>query len=166
MKKLVLIRHGQAQEASSDEKDIDRILTGKGFADVNRLGRVLASKSLTPDVIVSSNAERAALTSNIIAEGVKYDINQIRHNDVLYNASVRNMLDVVNSFREAWKTVFVIGHNPSLSYLAEYLSNAEIGNVSPGGAVVLRAEVEFWNEISQNTMYFEQYYSPDTIPNI
>ncbi|MCX2744274.1 histidine phosphatase family protein [Mangrovivirga sp. M17] len=165
MKKLILIRHGKAQEAGSAEKDIDRTLTGTGFADSNRLGRTLENKELFPDVIISSNAERAALTSNIIAEAVKYDSSQIRHNDMIYNASVRNLLDLINNFKEAWECVYIIGHNPSLSYLAEYLSNAEIGSVSPAGAVILRAEVELWKEISQNTMYFENYFSPESISN-
>ena len=50
----------------------------------------------------------------------------------------------------------MVGHNPTLSYLAEYLTGAEIGGLWPGSAVYMTQEADTWEAFSQGTATFVQ----------
>jgi phosphohistidine phosphatase SixA len=54
MKKLFLVRHAKAEEASVGEKDIDRTLHNKGLMDAPRMGRIIAEEAIRPQKLVSS----------------------------------------------------------------------------------------------------------------
>ena len=68
MKTLLLLRHAKSSWDNSDLADHDRPLNGRGRRDAPRMGQLLAQHDLTPDLIVTSAARRAATT----AEPVSY----------------------------------------------------------------------------------------------
>ncbi len=151
VKNLFLVRHAESAEAVAGIKDIERELTAKGYRDAPRLGRYLFDQSIHPDAILSSTAQRARATAELMAEQLKFETYKIEFSDELYNASVRTLLRMINEANNDWKSIILVAHNPAISYLAEYLTSSDIGNISPAGLVSLSFEVDDWNEVSEGT---------------
>jgi phosphohistidine phosphatase len=163
VKKLFLLRHAQTLEKRPDEKDIDRMLTPIGFQNANRMGMNLNNKSVQPDIIICSAAIRTQQTAESIAEHVSYDSNRVHVNIEVYDASIRTLLNVVNNLKEEWKTAVVIGHNPSISYLAEYITGEAVGNMSTCGLVSVQFKLDSWSEVSEGNGDFQFYEYPNLL---
>lgn len=162
-KNLYLVRHGQTAEKATDQDDFDRQLTSKGLQDSSRIGRHLYNKKVKPDIIVSSPALRARTTAELIAEQIHYDTTKIHLNEDIYEASIRILLQVVNQLKNEWDTIILVGHNPSITYLAEYITGAEIGDVASGGIVQIKFGGSKWKEISVGSCDFRSYEYPEII---
>lgn len=160
-KTLLLVRHAEAAEANANQRDAERELTPKGYRDAPRIGRYLFDKQVLPHVIWSSTAQRALATSELIAEQLKFDTLKIKTSVDIYQASVRSLLQLVNEQKEQHEQVLIVGHNPAITYLAEYLTGEEIGDMVPCGVVYVSFAVDEWGQISQDTGTLEAYLQPD-----
>ena len=150
LKKIFLIRHAEAALPDGGMKDFDRPLTALGIRDATNLGKYLYAKDILPDVFLSSSAIRTRQTSDEIAIQIKYEMSKISFKDRLYEPSVRELLLEINQL-EKGNVALMVSHNPSISYLAEYLSGEPIGNMPPGGCVELDFPFESWAMISEKT---------------
>ncbi len=162
-KKLYLLRHASALDKLADQKDFERELNSTGMQNATRMGLHLASRKAAFDIIISSPAARALTTATLIAEQLHYDPSRIHANENVYEASVRSLLQTVNQFKDTWKDVLLVGHNPSVSYLAEYLSKYEIGHITTCGLVTLELQVKKWEEVSEGTTTFVNYEYPEML---
>ena len=162
-KSLFLLRHGRAMEKAPGQKDIDRPLDAIGLQNASRMGMKLHNDQVRFDIIISSPAERAQTTASLLAEQIGYDPGRIHINDDIYEASVRTLLQTVNNFKDEWEAVLLVGHNPSISYLSEYISNAETGTVETCGLVHLEFDMDSWAQISEGSGSFISYVHPDLL---
>lgn len=164
MKKTVfLVRHAQAAEPEIDQKDIDRPLTASGMRDAGHTGRYLFQNYENPEIIYASTATRARETAELIAEQLKYDRSGIAFSEDLYEASVRTLMTLINEVPARYHSVLVISHNPSLTYLAEYLSKSDVPNMQPGSVCILEFEGLSWDAIGEGTGYFKVYEYPQNL---
>ncbi|MBP6385504.1 MAG: histidine phosphatase family protein [Pseudarcicella sp.] len=162
MKKTIyLVRHAQASENVSP--DLIRPLTTNGFIDAARMGKHLASSLTNIDLIVSSNAERTQMTAQVFTEQLKIDDINITIKEELYESSPKHYLEAINAFSEEISTVMLVGHNPSISYIAEFLCHEEIGSMPTCGVVGLEFIDLKWSEIHKNDGNLLFYDSPDSI---
>jgi phosphohistidine phosphatase len=67
MKKLIIVRHAKSSWDNPDLDDFDRPLNKRGLKDAPRMGKRLKEKHITPDIMLSSPAERALATCQAIA---------------------------------------------------------------------------------------------------
>ncbi len=162
-KKLYLLRHARASEKLNGETDFDRNLTSVGLQNATRMGINLKNKDIHPDIIISSPAMRAKTTAALLAEQIKYDVKKIHLNEEIYEASARTLLKVINNLKKPWQTVLLVGHNPSLSYVAEYITNEPIGNMSTCGLVEIQFEEDTWEVVSENNGTFNWYEYPELL---
>jgi len=158
-KELFLIRHARSNEKAPDQQDVDRTLTTEGMQQSTRIGFYFSNEGLLPDIIITSPAIRAQQSSTIIADQLKLNTERVHSNDELYEASVRTFLQVVKLFKEEWERVFAVGHNPTISYLAEYITGAEIGVMSAGSITRIEVPVKNWNEVDKGNCNLIQYIS-------
>jgi len=162
-KTLFLLRHAKASEKLSDQKDIERELDSIGLQNSTRMGINFSHKSIQFDMIMSSPAERARHTAALIAEQLKYNTAKIHLNDEIYEASIRTLLQVVNRLKDEWNMVLLVGHNPAITYLAEYLTGAEIGNMTTCGVVRIEFAIDSWEEVSEGLGELVSYEYPDLL---
>lgn len=158
-KELYLVRHAEADSTNFDIKDIERPLTSDGEIDASKLGKTMAEMLGTPDLILSSTSVRTRTTTALIAEQLGYDPVNVDFLEDLYESSTRILLRVINELDEKNNVVVIVAHNPAITYLAEYVSGAAIGNVSPSGLVHLNFKGA-WTEISQNNVNLVKYHKP------
>ena len=150
------MRHAEAGSKGSRQEDKSRELTQGGVQDSLRMGAWLLSKNAHWDLIVSSSALRAEQTASLVAEAMKIDHPRILFEDVLYDASVRQFLEYVNNMEDPYHNVLIVGHNPAISYLAEYLTKADIGDMTPGSVAIIKFEFSSWKMVGENTGVLER----------
>ena len=159
---LYLMRHAQSTERQSSQQDAERNLSTTGMKEAASIGHFLKKNNYNLDLILSSAAKRAESTS-VIIHGILNLRNEIKIHEEIYQASVRNLLEITNSLDEEYKNILLVGHNPYLSYFAEFLTKAEIGNMEPAGLVSIRFEVDRWSEVSEGIGSMENYIHPSLI---
>lgn len=157
---LYLARHAKAYDAERDQRDYERQLQPEGMKDASRMGKKLSQRQFSPDIILSSGAPRALDTARLFAEQLDhYDYTRIRVDDEIYEASTRTLLQVINKLEPQWQTAMIVGHNPSLSYLAEYLTKHDIGNMEKCAIVQIQFDLDTWAQVSEGKGTFVEYLS-------
>jgi len=151
MKYLTLIRHAQTEPAQAGQKDIDRVLDRKGQRDAPKMGVKLNELNLNPNKIYISNSVRTVSTSNLLVEQLEYPLGEIEQDEVLYETSVGSLLAFVNKLDDSVHDVTIIAHNPSISYLSEYLTGEEIGGVPSCGVVRMKFDLTEWKLLSKDS---------------
>ena len=159
-KLLYLLRHAQSAEKQQGQTDKDRELTPQGVKESFQIGTYLHREKIFPDAIYCSVAERARMTAQLIADTIKLDLGKIIPDEELFQASVRTFMEFVQRLDDAYNSVICVGHNPAISYLAEYLSKAEIGEMPTGGLVILKLQLSNWEEVNEGTAEFIQLITP------
>ena len=150
MKELYIIRHAKSSWSNSQLRDFDRPLNDRGRAAAPEMGERLMKAGITPDVIISSPANRAITTAIIIAEKFEKKIEIIEESE-LYHASTFLLLQIVNRLPDKFEKVFLVGHNPGLTDFAGYLSNDQFGNLPTAAVVGIRFDIDSWSLISGST---------------
>lgn len=146
MKTLVLIRHAEAADNTPYE-DIARPLTDLGRQQAQQLGVTLEKKGLKPDLILISPAERTRQTAGLLITAFQKSPPQEKVEDSLYQASPDDILSLVHALPSTVKTVMVVGHNPTVSILANTLSTQKIAGFSPATACAFQFSEESWGAI-------------------
>ncbi len=152
MKKLYLIRHAKSSWNDLNLDDFDRPLNKRGKHDAKLMGERLKSKKIKPDLIIASPAKRASITANVIAKKIDYELEKIDYQETIYEASLYNLLSILKSIDNKNDVVFLIGHNPSLNSLLNYLVEShDIENIVTTGMVEIKLDVERWGEIDEDS---------------
>ena len=116
--RLTLLRHGEAQPLDSCPEDFERALTHRGTVDAQEMGRRIAQRNLSPDLILVSPAERTWATAALIAKACELDPKQIQGARELYLASPETIWTSLARCEAALRHVLICGHNPGLSHIA------------------------------------------------
>lgn len=158
MKRLFLVRHAKSDWSTSGMADFSRPLNDRGHRVAPKMGTLLFEKGVSPELLVSSPAVRAATTAKYFADEIGYPSDNIKLEDAIYGASSVSLLKVVNELPDSAKSVMLFGHNPGFSYFAEELSNGRLGNFPTCAVVCIDFEVDLWSEISLG-MGINKWYS-------
>ncbi len=148
MKTVVLIRHAKSSWKGLDQTDFERPLNKRGQRDAPVMGaRLLKRRRVTPDLIVSSPAQRAVETAMAIAEATRYK-KDILWNQDLYLADVPTLLAAIWQVPNDVDLLYLVAHNPGLTDLSEHLSGEGFANVPTCGTVEVEFDVESWSEVA------------------
>lgn len=158
-KDILLIRHAHA-ESSIHLRDFERKLTSNGILDAEKMSQQLLLHGAIPQFMMSSPARRAMKTTRIFAENIAIPLNKIQPENMIYEAGVGTLLSLINHLDNRYSVVALVGHNPGLSELADYLSDEYLGNISTAGIVHLQFDVEDWKLISGGTGHLKWKASP------
>ena len=149
MKTLYILRHAKSSWEFEELSDHDRPLTKRGRNDAPLIGSELASRGISPSLIVSSPAVRAISTATLVAKELNYHSDDIIVDERIYGADKKMLLEVVQETPADVDDVMLVGHNEALSDFANMLSPQSIGSIPTTGVVVLQFNCESWYEISQ-----------------
>ena len=163
LKNLYLVRHAKAQQQSIDNTDFSRELADRGLRDASLVGSYFKEQGFLVDMIISSPAARALATAELMAQQMGYKLESIHTNEELYMASVRTFLQVVNQLKDNWDSVMITSHDPTVTYLGEHLSNAEVGHMPTGSAMAISFDTDSWEEISENSGSLVSFITPRKI---
>lgn len=112
--------------------DFNRPLKDRGKRGAQRIGVWLLQQELVPDLVVSSPAERAIVTAQKAVKAMGGDAGRIVQDRRIYAARLEELLEVLSELPREAGRVMLVGHNPGLEYLTEYLADKPIPLPSDG----------------------------------
>jgi len=151
MKKLLLVRHAKSDWNDPKLSDFDRPLNDRGHKNAPEMAERLLKKHIVPELIVSSPAKRAFTTAKYFAKTFGIDKSEIEKNEGIYEASVNDLLKIINDFDNSKNFIALFGHNPGITTLAVGLSGAYITNIPTCGLILIEFPFDDWRMISFDT---------------
>lgn len=149
MKHLILIRHAESAEKVTGQTDKDRELTTSGMRQAASSGYFLKNQFSQIDIIFASVAERARTTAQLIAEQLNAtDLVSIE--DELYQASVGTLFEMIRN-GDQYQNIAIVGHNPTLSYFAEFITDSEVDEMSPSTVLIFKVPIGNWKELAKGS---------------
>jgi phosphohistidine phosphatase len=160
-KSLWLLRHGQAELATSSSGDHERRLSPRGRRDATAVGACLRQSGALPVLVLCSGAVRTVETLELLALG---DRAEVMVEEALYGASTSELIDRLRGVSETVSSVLVIGHNPTIGELAQMLSG-EAGNVVQRYPTAALSELECrivtWGALGPGSATLRRFLVPD-----
>ncbi|MBT8087501.1 MAG: histidine phosphatase family protein [Gammaproteobacteria bacterium] len=144
MKILTLVRHAKSSWKEVGLSDIQRPLNKRGRHDAPEMGRRIKEHGIRPSLIVSSPAVRAWTTAKMIADEIAYPLEFLQRESGLYLASVDEILDVIAAQDDGFNSLMVVGHNPGMTDVANFLSPGLTLNLPTAGVVSVEFDQDNW----------------------
>jgi phosphohistidine phosphatase len=162
-KQLFLLRHSESADKQSGQSDKERELTPKGIKESMLTGIYLLKSGVKLDAIISSSAARTRSTTQIVSDAMRADADKIIYEDQLYDASMRTFLEFINSLEDHLNNVMCVGHNPTISYLAEFLTRSHVGEMATGGLAIIKFDLTSWRKVEKGAGELVNYVSPSML---
>ena len=150
MKTLYLIRHAKSSWDDSIQSDIERPLNERGFHDAPIMAKLLRNKNVIPDLIISSPANRAFTTAEIFSAQLDYTAAKIKSDARIYDATMRDLTEVVREIDDLNKTVLLFGHNPGLSNFANLLGDVFINGMPTCSVAGIELDINSWKDLERH----------------
>ncbi|MGI9229465.1 MAG: SixA phosphatase family protein [Gammaproteobacteria bacterium] len=122
---LMLMRHAKAEGYTGADTDKARPLAAQGDKDADRIGKWMAQQGLMPDIVLCSPAVRTRQTIAAVNRHLQLADDHIIYSDAIYNASLDDLLDLIDQYRHECNAILVIGHNPGMDELLCFLSETQ-----------------------------------------
>jgi len=148
VRSLYLLRHAKSSWDDPSLSDIDRPLNQRGQRDAPRMGTALGTR-LVPMTLHVSPAVRAQSTFRLVQKNWK---GLKKHHGVtepaLYTFDYREVLAWISTQPPAVERLAVVGHNPALTDVVNYLVGpGTLENLPTAGWMELALEIEHWSAI-------------------
>ncbi len=131
-RRLLILRHAKADRSGDVANDFNRPLVKRGEKDAPRVGEWLKEKGLMPDHVLASPAVRARETANAVVDALGLPRAQVHFDERLYLAPLETLLEVLATAPAKAGAVLLVGHNPGLDGLLEYLVADEPARTASG----------------------------------
>ena len=160
MKELLLIRHAKSNWSNALMDDFDRPLNERGNSDAPRMAKILSSKGIAVDAIISSTANRAFTTASYFAKELGIKKINIMALDKLYHAPAHVYYDILDDLEEDFKCVAIFAHNPGITDFVNSLSETTIDNMPTCGIFAVKIQIKNWSEFRDAEKNFWFFESP------
>ncbi|HSB99380.1 MAG TPA: histidine phosphatase family protein [Burkholderiaceae bacterium] len=148
MKTLYLVRHAKSSWGDPALPDRDRPLNERGLRDVAAMGKRLAQRDVSPDVLMCSPATRALATAQHLAKALGIKRKDIVVIERLYAAPAKQLLGVIQELGDKPKRVMLVGHNPGLAELARHFAS-EIADMPTCAIAEFTFAVPSWADVGK-----------------
>jgi len=160
MRYLFLIRHAKSSWDIPGLRDFDRPLNDRGLHDAPRMAGLMREKAIRPDLIVSSPAKRAITTARFFAEGLGIPPETIVQKHEIYDAFATDILEIVRNLPDPARTVFLFGHNPTFTDVANRFTDHYIDNIPTCGVVCIESSAARWSDFNTDNARVIAHFFP------
>jgi phosphohistidine phosphatase len=148
------MRHAAA--APHATSDAERSLTPRGRTSATQAGAFLRDLGVRPDHVLVSPAVRCTETWELVRAELGPGpeiVEQVEEG--LYASAPDSLLDVLRAAPDEARTVMLVGHNPSVAYLASVIADADgpmevmqslLNGMLPGAVAVYETDLP-WREL-------------------
>lgn len=169
-KRLILLRHAKSAWDNPSLADFDRPLSQRGRKAAPLMGDYLARTGMVPSLVLASSAKRALETLDLVIAGWP-SLPTVRKMKSLYRATPREMLRRIQAAGRGPDRLMVIGHNPGIADLTNWLcaqgnpeQRAGPSRKFPTGTIaVLEFDVEDWGEVDGETGRLVDFTTPKQV---
>ncbi len=160
VKDVCFVRHAKSSWDHSGMDDFDRPLDSRGIKDAPKMASKMRDLGLIPDLIITSGAIRARSTAEFFRKEFKLEKDKFLIRNELYEATPQQVYDVLRSAPDTASFVFVFGHNPTFTWVANNLSGVNIDNVPTCGVVHAQAIITSWKKFKPEYAGFVGFHYP------
>ena len=163
MKTLLILRHAKSDWGNSQLSDHDRPLNSRGKYDAPRMGAWLKLKEIVPELIISSTAERALTTAELVALACDFE-GELRTERKFYLAGPPAYVEILNGLPDSYESVMVVGHNPGMEELVSLLTDKD-RTMTTANVAVVELPIDAWNELTIFTEgRLKHHWQPNDLP--
>ncbi|PWE21676.1 phosphohistidine phosphatase [Aliarcobacter skirrowii] len=149
MRELILIRHAKSNWSNPLLDDFERPLNKRGEKNAPFMAKILKKEIQKPDLIISSPSFRTKLTLEYFLKEFEYK-GEVIFEKSIYEAPFENLLKAIKNIDDKYKTIFLIGHNPGLNDLANFLLGSFEDNIPTSGVLKIDFDTNSWENISKD----------------
>ncbi len=160
MRQLFLVRHAKSSWDHPGLRDFDRPLNNRGQHDAPRMAKLIKKLGVVPDLLVSSPANRALTTARFFAAGLGYPESDIVQKPEIYEAYPATILRIISGLPDTANTVFLFGHNPTFTDVANQFTDRYIDNVPTCGVIRIDSSAASWAEFYEKNSRVAACYFP------
>lgn len=124
MRTLTLMRHAKSSWDDPQLGDHDRPLNARGEKAALTMAKRLKKRGYRPDLVIVSSALRAQQTAARLQTVYNGEL-RVKTEPLLYEASPEIYLTTIRSVAERTRHLMIIGHNPTIEWLAADLGGRE-----------------------------------------
>ena len=146
MKSLFIIRHANASIKQKHLSDEERPLKKRGIANANKICDKLKSQNLVCEQIYTSPAIRAQTTADIFHKNL-FPNAKMKVKEELYECNHTDIYHLLKRLPDDLSSLAIVGHNPSITGIANFLCIKEIDPIPPSGFVHITLPVEKWQDL-------------------
>ncbi|MFI0740418.1 SixA phosphatase family protein [Streptomyces sp. NPDC021100] len=164
-RRIVLFRHAKAEW--SDVDDHERPLADRGRKDAPVAGRWLAGSGVVPDLALCSTAARTRETWKLAVSELPQRPRTV-YEDRLYEASLGELIALLNEVSDEVGDLVVVGHNPGMHALADALSGEADGDLLarlnrsgyPTSAIAVISFTGSWKSVEHGVGRLVAFWAP------
>lgn len=160
MKHLYLLRHAHSPDKGVGFTDKQRDLSPIGVNQSIAVSQFISRQKYPIECIITSDANRAKATATLVAEQLKLSTDRLQFESSMYQASIPLIMDILH-VHDHYHHILLVGHNPTLSYFAEYLTGEDIGEVPTGTLLFLRSPILSWKQLTKDEAELVEKFIPD-----
>ncbi len=160
LRSLTLIRHAKSSWDHPELQDFDRPLNRRGLQDAPMMGQRLARANYRADAVISSPARRAITTAESIAAEIGFDADQIQQDPLVYGASLGALTEVVRGIGNRVRHAVLVGHNPGITQLCNFLGDSRIDNLPTCGLARMEFDAESWEDVPRQKGHLAEFDYP------
>jgi phosphohistidine phosphatase len=159
MKTLLLVRHAKSSWDNNLLSDFDRTLNDRGKRDAPAMAKRINGRKIEIDAFVSSPAKRAKKTAELFMKELKEKDSKLTLVPSLYEASVLDFYNAVESLKDKNEIVALFSHNPGITDFANRLTEEKIGEMPTCGIFAVQIDSKSWQDFQEakKTFLFFDY---------
>ncbi len=158
MKTLFLLRHAKSSWDDRSVRDFDRPLNERGLNAAPLVGELLRARGIRPQRIICSPAERTRQTIALVLRAAGL-AEEVHFNGRIYEANLRQLLDIVREIDDAVETALLVGHNYGIENLLAHLTG-DARHMPTAALAHIVLEVEAWRDARENAGRLEFFVRP------
>lgn len=120
MRRLYLVRHGEAESYANARSDSERKLTENGKNELTKGGATLRTIGVLPSVIICSTYKRAHETADILAKAIGFNAALYQDARLAPSCTISNIVSLLGEFRQH-DEIMLVSHNPIITELASFI---------------------------------------------
>ena len=160
-RRLIFIRHADAEKLTSGISDFERSLTTKGKVNSKLMAQILKSQGEEPGKIISSPAFRALETALIFCREFGINAQSVELSQELYfEIEQGEFLQFVRKQNDEAHTITMFGHNPLITDMATFFSANAPEALPKTGILCASFSAGNWSEIEPKSGVTEYFLTP------
>ncbi|MBD0325317.1 MAG: histidine phosphatase family protein [Pyrinomonadaceae bacterium] len=149
MKTLFLLRHAKSSWQDASLPDFERPLNKRGRRAAPLIGKFMRREKLRPQLILCSPAERARQTIALVEEAAALKA-ELRYDERIYEATAARLRAVVAEIDEEASGALLVGHNPGMEELLEFLTG-EVRHMPTAALAHITLDIERWADVQERS---------------
>ena len=150
MKTLYAARHAKSSWGHANLTDHDRPLNERGERTGPEMAERLRARGIGLDRLVCSSARRARETAQFFVDALGLPSGCMRVEPALYGAGVDDWVRLIRALDDSWTRVMMVGHNPTLTELANGWGRMDIANVPTSGVIACSYTGTGWSTFGED----------------